>query len=410
MADRDIQIPFGPDLTNGAGIEPIAPESNEAPVEARDAFAEPTPEAVAALERDDPFPTPVVDVATSAPASTTASMPAVEPIAMAQEGARESAEEYRAGGLSEEEATAQGMDPMQMSILALKDSIGQGRELKAREKEREELAEALAADHEELADRENILANYHALAAEQDDIIATSTAQREAKKAELAQIAAELSETEAALERMRAYHSEQLQPLETDLGRVRASAEQAKNDERSRKSELNAAEKELNRADDSDANTMAIARHQQSRAAYEDARRRSEAAKDQLANVQRAYDDAKAQADGAEEPLERKVEDLNARSSALKESMNRLSDDISAARKRRQYCDNVFQYPDETAKMRREVETAEIAARQMDAENATLREQYEQSKKKARAAKAAIATVIVIIIVFIVTFIIVSNR
>ena len=130
----------------------------------------------------------------------------------------------------------------------------------------------------------------------------------------------------------------------------------------------------------------------------------------QLAQVQRAFDDAKAQADGAEEPLARKVEDLKARSEALKTSMNALTDTISAARKRRQYCDNVFQYPEETAKMRREVELAEATARQMDAENAALREQLAQSKKKARSAKAAIATVVVIIIVFIVTWIIVSNR
>jgi hypothetical protein len=445
MAGRDINVPFGPDRTNGAGFEPIPAEGAEEQG-VRDPFAAPQRDvagygnadiALASIPEVQPSgagtyetnsseygtPTDVpYGVPSSAPNGAAADAPYGATAAAPYEAAsdvpvidaaaqeEEPDSEYHPGGMTDEEAATQGMDAMQMSILALKDSIGQGRELKAREREREELAEALEADHEELADREDILANYHAMVAEQDDIANKATENRDALKAELSQVTMDLDETEAALERMRAYHSSELQPLEAELGQVRATADQAKNDERSRKSELAAAEKELSRADETEANTMAIARHQQTRTAYEDARKRSEFAKDQLAQVQRAYDDARSRAEQAEEPLERKIEDLSARSESLKESINRLNETISSARNRRQYCDNVYQYPEETAKMRREVEAAEAVADQMDQENDILREQLAQSKQKARTAKIAIAAVIAIIILIIIAFIVVANR
>ena len=94
----------------------------------------------------------------------------------------------------------------------------------------------------------------------------------------------------------------------------------------------------------------------------------------------------------------------------MKESINSLGEEISAARNRRQYCDTVYQYPDETAKMRAEVEQAEALARKMDVENRNLRKQLAESKRKARSAKIAIGIVIAIVIAFIVTFIVVSGR
>ena len=318
--------------------------------------------------------------------------------------------DYHPGGLTDEEATAQGMDDIQMSILALKDSIGQGRELKEREKEREELAEALEADHVELADREDILANYQALVAEQDAIVDGCTQKREAAKSELSQLTVALEQAQGELEYLREQHAQLLQPIEGDLGRARAAADQAKNDERSRKSELNAAEAELRKANEADANTMEVARHQQVQAAYEEARVRSEQAKEQLAQVQKAYDEAKQRAEQAQGPLERNIADYNNRMAALKEDIAELGDNISAAMNRRQYCDTVYQYPDETAKMRAEIEQAEVVARQMDDENAVLREQLAQSKQKARKAKVAIAVVIVIIVVIVVSFIVLSGR
>ena len=425
MAGRDINVPFGPDRTNGVGFEPIPAEGAEEQG-VRDPFAASQPEttgygntgsALTGIPEVQPTPEmqPIPEMQPTNARAFETSQPdynaAVDvPTMETAQKTEEPDAEYHPGGMTDEEVATQGMDTMQMSILALKDSIDQGRELKARERDREELAEALEADHEELADREEILANYHALVAEQDDIANKATANRDQLKAELSQVTVDLDETEAALERMRTYHSSQLQPLEAELGQVRASADQAKNDERSRKGELSAAEKELSRADETDANTMAIARHQQTRAAYEDARKRSESAREQLAQVQRAYDDAKGQAEQAEEPLERKVEDLSARSESLKESINRLNETISIARKRRQYCDNVYQYPEETVKMRREVEAAEAVAAQMDQENDILRDQLAQSKKKARTAKIAIGVVIALVILIIVAFIVVANR
>ena len=78
-------------------------------------------------------------------------------------------------GLDEEDDVPSEMSE---SFTALMDSISQGRELKAREKEHEALAEQIEADREELADRENILMNYAAIAGEQDSILAQRNQER----------------------------------------------------------------------------------------------------------------------------------------------------------------------------------------------------------------------------------------
>ena len=342
--------------------------------------------------------------ASAVPADVTA------PVSFSETTETDNAPEYHPGGYTDEEATAQGMDPMQMSILALKDSIDQGRQLKEREKERKELAEALEADHAELADRENILANYQSLVAEQDAIIADCMQRRDAAKNELSQLTVALEQNQAQLEAIRGQQAQQLQPLETDLGRARAAADQAKNDERSRKAELNSSESELRKASEQEANVMAIARHDQAKAAYEDARARSDRAKEQLSEIQKAFDETKQRFEQARGPLERNIQDIKIRTEHLKEDINSLGEQLSAARNRRQYCDTVYQYPNETVQMRSEVEEAEALARRMDAEIDALREKLAQSKKKARTAKLAIAAVIAIIIVIVVAFIAVSGR
>ncbi len=395
MADRDITIPMGPDRTGEIKLPPIdfgdAGPQEDYPVDAQngapaDPLAEPAPEAYAASNNND--------------------------VAYAGYNDRyeELAEKYNIGGLTEEEATAQGMDDVQMSFLALKDSIGQGRELKAREKELDDFAEQLDADREELEDRDNILANYQVMVTDLDNVIAQHTEQREARKAELAQITAQLEETTEALGRMREYHDGQMDPFEKNLGRARAYADQAKNDERSRKSELGAAESELKRAASSDDNTMATARLEQVQAAYDEACRRSESAKEALDEAQRAYDDAISQVEQAEAPLEHAIEDFEKQSEELKESINRLGDDISIARKRRQYCDTVYQYPEETEKLRQNVRDDEQRMLQLDAEADDLRERLSQSKQQSKKAKIAIGILIVLIIAIIIAFVVVMNR
>ena len=444
MARRDISIPFGPDKTGGIPLDALPTEGEEphndpfgdpvdAPPSSSLSSSLPNPsenpmpsygqEQAHDVDYRVPVQVSVSDIAQepsdTAPAASSA---AAQDEGPAQSSLREGGHaepsgsagpadvEYNPGGLTEEEATAQGMDDIQLSILALKDSIGQGRELKEREKERKELAEALEADHIELADREDILANYHTIVAEQDAIIDECTQKREAAKNELSQLTVSLEQTQAQLEALREEQAQQLQPIESDLGRARAAADQAKNDERSRKSEMSAAESELRKANDADGNMMEVARYQQVQNAYDEARARSEQAKERLAEVQKAYDEAKQRAEQAQGPLERNIADLNKRMESLKESISSLGEELSAARNRRQYCDTVYQYPNETALMRSEIEQAEALARQMDAENDMLREQLAQSKKKAFKAKVAIAIVIVIIIVIIVAFIVVSGR
>lgn len=379
MADRDITIPMGPDRTGEIDLPPIDfgdGDAAQAPAHAAPSGYSPVEGASA-------------DYGYSAPADDA---------------------EYHAGGISDEEATERGIDDVQMSFLALKDSIGQGRELKAREKELDDFADALDADREELADRENILANYQVLVTDQDNVIADLTQQRDARKSELAQVTAELDETSEALQRMREYHDGQMDPFETNLGRARAYADQAKNDERSRKSELNAAESELRRAGQGGDTTMAAARHEQAQAAYEEARQRSESAKAALDKAQAAYDDAIGQVEQAESPLERSIEDLEKRADELKESVNRLGDDISTARKRRQYCDTVYQYPDETAKLRAKVAADERRMIELDAEADDLRDRLAQSKQQSKKAKIAIGIVIAIIVIAVIAFIVVSTR
>ncbi|HAM14262.1 MAG TPA: hypothetical protein DCP91_00045 [Eggerthellaceae bacterium] len=422
MPDRDISIPMGPDRTQGMPIVPAGePEQ-----------IQPSPEAIPPSQVES---TGIFDALPDTPATTDARPRQAASAPMGDDDAGTDATAGAAGarenptvaadnakGASAAAAAAAGetgegddpdsgqeLDEMQQSFAALRDSIGQGRELKEREKQREELGERIKTDREELADRQEILANYHALVAEQDAIVNQNTQQREARKAELAQVSSELQEASDALDRMRDYHDTQLNPLETVLGRARATAEQAKNDERSRKAELSAAEKEAERSEGGDA-AVASAKVKVFEDAYEEAQARSRAAKEALEQAQREYDEARQSVEQAEAPLERSVEDMNKRIEELKDSIERLGETISAARKRRQYCDSVYQYPNETEKLRLSVEADEATARTMDAENETLRGKLAESKKRSRMAKLAIAAVVLIIIVAIVTFIYVSSR
>lgn len=389
MADRDITIPMGPDRTGEIDLPPIdfgdaGAQSEQADLRAPINEPAPIPQATYGNE----YANKEVEYAGFNDRY--------------EEASEESENEYRAGGLSEEQATAQGIDDVQMSFLALKDSIGQGRELKAREKELDEFADKLDADREELADREDILANYQVIVSDLDNVIAQHSEQRDARKAELAQVTAELEETTEALDRMREYHDGQMDPFEKNLGRARAFADQAKNDERSRKSELNAAEAELKRASSNDDTTMANARLDQVQAAYDEACARSEAAKEQLDQAQAAYDDAISQVEQAETPLEHSIESLQKQSEELKDSINRLGEEISVSRKRRQYCDSVYQYPDETAKLRDSVRADEEKMLKLDAEADDLRDRLTQSKEQSKKAKIAIGVAVVVIIIIIV--------
>lgn len=388
MAEKDITIPMGPDRTGEIELPPIDFGDAGGEVEtATDPLAEPA----------------YVGTSTEPQGEITYA-------GFNEAKYEELAEKYDIGGISEEEANARGMDDVQMSFLALKDSIGQGRELKAREKELDEFAAKLDDDKEELADREDILANYQVLVTDLDNVIAQHTEQREARKSELADITAQLEETTEALQRMREYHDGQMDPFEKNLGRARASADQAKNDERSRKSELSAAESELKRASTGDDTTMASARLEQVQAAYDEARARSEAAKEALDQAQRAYDDAIGQVEQAEAPLEHTIEDCEKQAEELKESINRLGEDISIARKRRQYCDTVYQYPEETAKLRDSVRADEQKMIELDTEADDLRNRLAQSKQQSKKAKIAIGVLIVLVIAIIVAVIVVLNR
>ena len=261
-----------------------------------------------------------------------------------------------------------------------------------------------------IADREDILANYQYLVSEQDAIVARSTQERDTLKAELSEVTARNEETTEALARMRDYHDGQIQPLENALARAQVDADQAKNDERSRKSELNAAESELRKAEDEGDRAVASAKVQQIEAARNEARLRYESAKNVLDQAQDAYDDMRAEFDQAEAPLERAIEDYEARTDELKDQIAQLGETIANARKRRQYCDEVYQRPDETTALRQDVEADEATIRQMDVDNDVLRAQLEQSKQKSKVAKLAIAAIIVIIIVIIVAFVVAGTR
>ena len=424
MADREIKIPFGPDRTGGYDLSSLIPEVEPASGEEQGLVDEgPIDVAVSDARSDDLAATDRfsrvgaadyegVDAFGADSSSGGISVSAeIEPGA-AQDAASASYSDdeqfsddedmEQAGGSEASAAAAAALAGMQSSFVALKDSIGQGRELKAREKERDSFGEKLAADQEELADREDILANYNDRIAEQDDIIYQATYQREALKAELSHVTAQQEEAADSLQRMRDYHDSQLEPVEAMLGRAKATAEQAKNDERSRKSELNAAETERRKAEGSDDAAMAFAKYEVTQQAYEEASARSEAAKEALDKVQKQYDDLKEQVEQAEAPLERSIDDLSARAEELKGSVAELAETISVARKRRQYCDMVYQYPEETAKLRESVEADEEIARQMDIENDELREQLAESKEHSKIAKIGIAAVILVIIIIII--------
>jgi len=390
MAERDFNIPMGPDRTGGIDLQPI--DFGDGSTVENDTLKSYFSDASGSI--------PPIGQDESAEVEPMGEDDFVEP----REGVSESDADQA------EKGVAQGLDDVQMSFVALGDSIKQSRELKSREKERDALSEQVEYDREELADREDILANYQYLVAEQDDIVAKSTYQRDALKAELSNVTAQLEETNEALTRMRDYHDEQLQPLENTLARAQVVADQAKNDERSRKSELNAAETELRRAEGESASAVASTKVQQIEAARNEAHARYEAAKNELDRAQDAYDDMRAEFDQAEAPLERTIEDCEARVAELKDSIAQLGETIATARKRRQYCDEVYQRPDETAALRRDVEADEETIRQMDVENDELRSQLEQSKKQSTKAKIAIAAIIVIIIVIIAAFVITGGQ
>lgn len=413
MAGRDITIPFGPDRTGGIDLSSTLPEVDPnisfATSEIENATL-PDPAFEAASEQvyadvpvEDPAP-----YEESAGELEGAAVDYFEPAAEADNV--DFAEDVAMEGDEPQEDAPNDHIDVQASLVALKESINQGRELKARQKERDEFEQKLEADREELADREDILANYFAIAAEQDDIIDQTTQQREARKNELAQLSAQRQETDESLQSMRDYHDSQLKPLETSLGRVKAAAEQAKNDERSRKSELNAAETEKRRAEGGDDAAMLTARLEVVQQAYDEAVARSTQAKEDLERAQKKYDDLRERAAEAEAPLERSIEDLDQQIEELKESVNRLGETISAARKRRQYCDNVYQYPDETAKLRASVEADEETVRRMDEENEELADRLADSKARSRTAKFAIAGVLLLIIVIIVVFVVVGGK
>lgn len=387
-----------------AAAEPVS-AADTAAMQANDvAFANATPEPI--VQADGAADTSGLEVFTTAGADTPVEAEASEEIEEADKPAEEEAEAAEADGASQPQA----INDVAASLGALRDSIGQGRELKAREKDREELAEKIQNDSEELADRDDILANYAAIIAEQDRIIAENTQKRDAWKAELSHVVAQTEETSEALSRMRDYNDVQLQPYETALGRAQATADQAKNDERSRKSELNAAESEVRRAEKSDDATTEKARLDVAKAAYDEAVARSNAAKEALEEAQRNYDSLKEQVEQAEAPLENALDDLEKQSEQLKENIARLGDAISAASKRRQYCDSVYQYPAETEKLRQTVASDEAALDRLDAENDALRNRLAESKAKSTKAKILIAAVGVFVIVLICLFWFLSSR
>ena len=421
MAGRDFNIPMGPDRTGRISVPEVVSDAESSD------------------DRTIAQPSATVDLSgLDVPASNAEDDPVFNWLNSPMDAAPEDGSgEAAPGGLGEEpepvrkreeervpEAidgdadTASGDDVVDErptnavaeSIGALRDSIGQGRELKAREKDRADLANKIDNDREELADRDDILANYQSLVFEQDQIIARSTQDRDRLKAELSQVVAETEETADALSRMRDYNDVQLQPLEAALGRAQATADQAKNDERSRKSELNAAESEVRRAEAGDDATTARARLDVVRTAHDEAVARSNAAKEALAEAQRAYDTLKDQVEQAEAPLERAIDDLEKRTEDLKAEITRLGDTISAASKRRQYCDSVYQYPAETEKLRSSVMADEAALDRLDEENDELRDRLAESKKKSVKAKVLIVGIVVFVIVLILLFWFLSSR
>ncbi len=418
MALREFNIPFGPDKTGGLGFAELGIE--EETEEVKDPFAEPpkgafardTSHVKAGLPAEPDFQDidgfseeaalPPTERNPEHPGAT--SIPAV-PIADPRPAVRSDATQP-----IKSEAEPGDYNDVSHSFAALRSSIGQSRELKARERELEEFRTQLRLDREELADRQSILNDYESLVAQQDKIIREATEIREEDKAELAAIAQEIEDTEAELAELQEYHNQQMQPLETELGRAKASVEQAKNDERSRKSELNAAETELRRAGTGGDATMLQAKVDQIHEAYEKAKDISAQAADILKEVQRIYDDAADQIQQTEGPLERSIQDLEQHEADLKERIADLGEDISVARKRRQYCDAVYQYPDETAKLQRTVEEDDAELKAMEEDYRELEGLLAQSKANARKAKVAIGLVIAIIVIFVVALAVILLR
>ena len=122
------------------------------------------------------------------------------------------------------------------------------------------------------------------------------------------------------------------------------------------------------------------------------------------------FDNLKEQVDQAEAPLENALEDLDKQTEQLKDEIARLGDEISAASKRRQYCDTVYQYPDETEKLRSSIAADQDSLHRLDEENDELRTRLAESKAKSLPAKVFIAVVVVIIIVFICLFWFLSSQ
>ena len=298
------------------------------------------------------------------------------------------------------------IDDVSQSFTALKESISQGRELKAREKEHDALVEQLDADRAELADRDNILANYYDLLAEQDAIIDQATLEKNNCKENMAEANDRLQAATEALERMKALHAEQLSPLETALGQARAAADLAKNDERSRKSELSAAETELKRAEEGQSE-IAAAKQRIVSEAYTAAKAYAEQTKAELADAEKAYDVAKRRCDGEKAPLEKSIEELESAIAVLKGKVSELDTTLDAANTRRQRIEDVYRNPGETEQLRSDIAADEETERKMIEENDKLRVKLEESKDKAFKAKivvGAIAAVLILIIILLVVF------
>ena len=346
------------------------------------------------------------------PSVTASDLPAVEPEDYDEyaDDMPETAVEDFFGDVADPEGRSfeVGRDDVGESFTALKESFAQGRELKAREKERAALAEQLHADRAELADRDDILANYAVLLTDQKNVITYNAQERADRKAQVEELNARIAEVSDSLDRMRAYHDQQLLPLQTELGRARAIADQAKNDERSRKSELSAADSELRKAE-GDRVDIAAAQQQVVAAAYEEARARSEAAKASLADIEKSYDVLKRRFDGEEAPLENNIADMNEQVDALKAEMADFEANIDEAQARYQYIEEVYHNPDVTEQLRQEVAADEATERQMADDERKLRMQLEDNKARAQKAKLVVAAIVAVIIILVIIAVVLTH-
>lgn len=439
MALRDIKIPFGPDKTGGNGYGFFNNETESDPDGIRDPFAAPqsSDQSVAQVTEQQgsdqwdswqsftDVPAQAVDDASpDAYRTTTSSEQRAregQPLQRAQHNdgsqrriqrtsmpqplpkieASYDAEEMDEYPLDYDDLEQNDHD-VHMSFAALKDSFGQSRELKARDKEMEEFRARLEEQQQELDDRDYILQNYEMLVSEQKHIIDECTRQREANKESLAHATQQIEQISAELENAKEYHATQMQPLQTEIGRAKAAADQAKNDERSRKSELNAAESEVRHAASANDAAVAQAKYDHIKQAYDQACGISEDAQANLDDLQRIYDDAVHQIEQVEGPLEHSIRDLQEEETALKESIAQLGEDISVARKRLQYCEGVKLYPEETEKLRQEVQLDEQDLQDMQEEYDLLNDQLELSKSKARKAKMTLGLGIAVVVIFVI--------